>query len=106
MARVILAPEIREDFDRIFEFLFEHTPERAVERIEEIVAALDILQSSPMIGRTVENQSGMRELVISNGAHGYLALYRFMPELDAVFVVAIRSQRELRYRRESNDPDA
>jgi plasmid stabilization system protein ParE len=102
MARVILAPEIREDFDRIFEFLFEHTPERAVERIENIVSAFDILQSSPMIGRPVDNHPGMRELVISNGAHGYLALYRCLPEFDAVFVVAIRSQREQRYRRESS----
>jgi plasmid stabilization system protein ParE len=101
MARIVLAPEIHEDFDRIFEFLFEHTPECAVERIDDIVSALDILQSSPMIGRLVDNYPGMRELVISNGAHGYLALYRFLPEFDAVFVVAIRSQRELRYRRES-----
>ncbi|SAL04253.1 toxin-antitoxin system, toxin component, RelE family [Caballeronia calidae] len=100
MARIVLAPEIREDFDRIFEFFFEHTPERAVERIDDIVSALDILKSSPMIGRPVDNP-GMRELVISNGAHGYLALYRFLPEFDAVFVVAVRSQRELRYRRES-----
>ncbi|WP_250481033.1 MULTISPECIES: type II toxin-antitoxin system RelE/ParE family toxin [unclassified Caballeronia] len=101
MARIVLAPEIHEDFGRIFEFLFEHTPERAVERIDDIVSALDILQSSPMIGRPVDNCPGMRELVISNGAHGYLALYRWSPEFDAVFVVAIRSQRELRYRRES-----
>ncbi|HEY1212574.1 MAG TPA: type II toxin-antitoxin system RelE/ParE family toxin [Bryobacteraceae bacterium] len=101
MARIVLAPEIHEDFDRIFEFLFEHTPERAAECIDDIVSALDILQSSPMIGRPVDNSPGMRELVISNGAHGYLALYRFLPEFDAVFVVAIRSQRELRYRRES-----
>jgi len=101
MAQVVLAPEIREDFDRIFEFLFEHTPEHAVERIDDIVAALGILQSSPMIGRPVDHLSGMRELVISNGAHGYLALYRFMSEFDAVFILAIRSQRELRYPRES-----
>jgi plasmid stabilization system protein ParE len=101
MARVILAQEIGDDFDRIFEFLFEHTPERAAERIADIVSALDILQSSPMIGRPVDNHPGMRELVISNGAHGYLALYRFLPEFVAVFVLAIRSQRELRYRREA-----
>ena len=102
MARIILAPELREDFDRIFEFVFEHSPAHAVERIDDIVAALDILRSSPMIGRPVDHPSGMRELVISNASHGYLALYRFLPEFDAVFVVAIRSQRELRYRRGSS----
>jgi toxin ParE1/3/4 len=103
MARLILAPEIREDFDRIFDFLFKHTPEHAAQRIDDIVCALDVLQSSPLIGRPTESLHGMRELVISTGAHGYLALYRFVPELDAVFVTAIRSQRELRYRRSDDD---
>jgi toxin ParE1/3/4 len=103
MARVMLAPEIREDFDRIFDFLFKHTPEHAAQRIDDIVCALDILHSSPLIGRPPESLHGMRELVISTGAHGYLALYRFVPELDAVFVTAIRSQRELQYRRSDDD---
>lgn len=99
MARIILAPEIRDDFDRIFDFLFKHAPESAATRIDDIVRALDVLQSSPQIGRPVGGASAMRELVISNGTHGYLALYRFIAELDVVLVVAIRSQRELRYRR-------
>jgi plasmid stabilization system protein ParE len=97
MARVVLAPEIRDDFDRIFDFLFQHTPETAAKHIDDIVRALDILQSSPQIGRPVSDT--MRELVISNGAFGYLALYRFVAELDVVLVAAVRSQRELRYRR-------
>ncbi|MDR5784378.1 type II toxin-antitoxin system RelE/ParE family toxin [Caballeronia sp. LZ065] len=102
MARIILAPEIREDFDRIFDFLLEHTPETAATRIDEIVRALDILQSSPQIGRPVGGPSPLRELVISSGTHGYLALYQFVAELDVVLVVAIRSQREVRYRRFSS----
>ena len=102
MARIILAPEIREDFDRIFDFLLEHAPDRAATRIEDIIRALDILQSSPQIGPPVDATSAMRELVISNGTHGYLALYRFVAELDVVLVVAVRSQRELRYRRFSS----
>jgi plasmid stabilization system protein ParE len=99
MARIIFSPEILKDFDRIFDFLFEHSPERAAARIEDIIRALDILQSSPQIGRPADATSAMRELVISNGTHGYLALYRFVAELDVVLVVAIRSQRELRNRR-------
>ncbi|MEC5409405.1 type II toxin-antitoxin system RelE/ParE family toxin [Paraburkholderia sp. MPAMCS5] len=102
MARIILAPEIRADFDRIFDFLFEHAPETASTRIDDIVRALDILQSSPQIGRPVSTASPLRDLVISNGTHGYLALYRFLAELDVVLVVAIRSQRELRYQRFSS----
>ena len=93
MAQIILSAELRGDFDRILDFLFEHAPETAVERIDAIVAALDVLQSSPLIGRPVEN--GKRELVIATGASGYVALYRFVPDLDKVFVLGVRSQREL-----------
>jgi hypothetical protein len=42
---------------------------------------------------------GQRELIISHGASGYLALYRFDPAQDIVFVLAVRSQRERDYKR-------
>jgi toxin ParE1/3/4 len=93
VAQVVLSPRLQGDFDRIFDYLFEHVPETALERVEAIIAALDVLEASPLIGRPVEN--GKRELVISTGASGYLALYRFVPELDTVFVLGVRSQREL-----------
>jgi toxin ParE1/3/4 len=96
VSRVILSPRVREDFDRIFEFLFEHAPEFAAVRIQSIIDAIDILQSSPMIGRPVA--LGQRELVISSGASGYLALYRYDPVKDEVRVLAVRSQRELGYK--------
>jgi hypothetical protein len=35
--------------------------------------------------------------VISFGRSGYVALYRFIPHLDVVSVLAIRHQRELDY---------
>ena len=94
MSRVVLSPRVREDFDRIFEFLFEHAPEYASTRIQAIVDAIDVLQSSPLIGRPVA--FGQRELIISTGASGYLALYRYDPSKDTVFVLAVRSRRELR----------
>ena len=78
---------------RAWFLLLEHVPETTADRIEAIVAALDILESSPLIGRPVEN--GKRELVIATGASGCRALYRHVPELDTVFVLAVRSQREL-----------
>ena len=93
MAQVILSAQLQDDFERIFDFLFQHAPDTAVDRIAAIIAALDVLESSPLIGRPVEN--GKRELVIATGASGYLALYRFVPELDTVFVLGVRSQREL-----------
>jgi toxin ParE1/3/4 len=97
VSRIILAPELRADFDRIFDFLFECAPEYAALRIEAIIEAIDILVTSPLIGRPVA--FGQRELIISTGASGYLALYRYDPMQDTVFILAVRSQRERDYKR-------
>lgn len=66
-------------------------------RIEEIAQSLHVLTLSPLIGRPVKG--GKRELVIGHGSRGYVALYRFVADLDAVFVLAIRSQRERGFKR-------
>ena len=97
MSRVILAAQVRADFDRIFDFLFEHAPEFAALRIDAVIEAIDILETSPLIGRPAA--FGQRELVIATGSSGYLALYRYDPLVDTVFVLAVRSQRELDYKR-------
>ena len=36
----------------------------------------------------------MNELVIGRRTHVYIALYRYVAEIDTVFVLAIRNQRE------------
>ena len=96
MSRIIVAPKVKDDFDRIFDFLLDHAPEYASQRIEAIVAAIDVLALSPLIGRPVA--LGQRELIISTGASGYLALYRYDPLQDTVYVLAVRSQREQQYK--------
>jgi plasmid stabilization system protein ParE len=55
--------------------------------------AVDILLDHPLIGRRVEGE--IRELVISYGKTGYIALYRFLPEQNLIRLLAIRHQREL-----------
>jgi toxin ParE1/3/4 len=95
MARIELATEIQEDFDRILDHLSEHAVEDAPERIREIVQAIDVLQHNPLIGKLVS--ADMRELVIGRRSHGYMALYRYIEQIDTVFVLAIRSQREAGY---------
>lgn len=95
MTRIFLSDKVKADFDWIFDFLFEFAPDTAVRRIEEIVAAIDVLQTSPKIGRPVA--LGQRELVISLGG-GYLALYRYDPINDVAYVLAVKSQRERDYK--------
>ena len=95
MSRVELAPEIAEDFDRILEHLASNAVQDPAQRVREIIAALDVLVQNPLIGRPVANAK--RELVIGRGSDGYVALYRYVPEIDTVFVLAIRNQREAGY---------
>ena len=95
MPRVELAPEVAEDFDRILDHLASHEVENSGQRIGVIIAAVEILAQNPLIGRPVANSKC--ELVIGRRSHGYVALYRYVPEIDAVFVLAIRSQNAAGY---------
>ena len=97
MSRIELAPEVGDDFDRILTHLFEHDAADAKSRIEDIMRAIDVLERNPLIGRCV--RADLRELVIGRRARGYVALYRFVAELDTVFVLAIRGQKEAGYTR-------
>ena len=92
-----MAFEIQQDFDRILDHLSEHAVEDAPGRIREIIQAIDVLQHNPLIGKPVS--ANMRELVIGRKARGYVALYRYIEQIDTVFVLAIRSQREAGYDR-------
>lgn len=96
MARVILLPETSLDFDRIVRHLGAFEVPQPEQRIGEIIAGIEILSANPRIGRPVS--AGQRELVIGQGAHGYVALYRYDELLDVVFVVAIRHQSEAGFR--------
>jgi toxin ParE1/3/4 len=97
MARVELAPEILDDFDRFLDHMARFEVTGAPARIGQIVQAIDILAHSPLIGRPV--RGGKRELVIGRESRGYVAMYRYVARIDTVFVLAIRNQREAGYRR-------
>lgn len=97
MVRIEFAPEIVKDFDRSIDHLERHEAEISGSRLRAIVAAIDILERNPLIGRPATQQ--MRELIIGRDARGYIALYRYLPEIDTVLVLAIRGQRETGYAR-------
>lgn len=91
-----MAPEVGDDFDRIVDHLADLRVENSELRIREIIEAINVLAFNPLIGRPVLNDK--RELVIGRRAHGYLALYRYVVEVDTVFILAIRGQREAGHR--------
>ena len=97
MSRVELAPEVSDDFDRILDHLGEHDAKGAPARIREIIQAFNVLETNPLIGRPAPGEK--RELIIGRRSRGYVALYRFVPEIDTVFILAVRTQREAGYKR-------
>jgi plasmid stabilization system protein ParE len=101
MVRIELAPEVAEDFERILEHLQAFEVADPDERVDEIIAALDILEQNPLIGRPLPGGSDaqLRALIIGRGSRGYVALYSYLPELETVFILAMRSQREAGYAR-------
>jgi plasmid stabilization system protein ParE len=95
MAEVVYARRALADLERLFEFLAETDPDAAAVAVETIQDAIGILERHPLIGRLVEHD--LRELVISRGGTGYLALYDFVEAIDTVLILALRSQREAGY---------
>ena len=49
------------------------------------------------MGRPFEMEPRLRELAIGFGDSGYVALYRYEPGGDAVYVLAFRHQRKAGY---------
>jgi toxin ParE1/3/4 len=95
MSRIELAPEVGDDLDRIFDHLAEHDGDDIPLRIDEIIQAISVLELNPLIGRPVHGDK--RELVIGRRAWGYVALYRYIVEIDTIFVLALRGQKEAGY---------
>lgn len=98
MARIELAPAVGEDFERILDHLERYQVENPAARIHEIIEAIGVLETNPLIGRPAGN--GKLELVIGRRSHGYVALCRYVGEIDTVFVLALRGQREAGFGRE------
>lgn len=95
MARLSYSQRALQDLERLTDFLLESDPQAALATIDLIEEAVNVLKRHPQIGRSV--QEGLRELVISRGRTGYVALYSFEAVHDACLILAVRHQREAGY---------
>jgi len=95
VARVVYSPNAVANLERAFAYLADVAPDAALAASRAISTAVEILEHHPLVGRIVRGD--LRELVISFGRTGYIALYRFLPASGEVRILAIRHQRELDY---------
>jgi plasmid stabilization system protein ParE len=95
MARVQVTSRALLDLDRLFEFVATENLVRARLQMLSVRRAFELLADHPHLGRTVED--GRRELILSRGTNGYIALCRWLPVENVVMILAVKHQREAGY---------
>lgn len=101
--QVLFSPEAEDDLQRLFDHALEReldsatgdldVPLRAIEAIRQ---ACRLLETTPFSCRKVGDGAFVRELVISCGATGYVALFEIL-DAQVVLIGAVRHQRESDY---------
>ncbi|MFD1555192.1 type II toxin-antitoxin system RelE/ParE family toxin [Paraburkholderia silviterrae] len=96
----------RDDLERLYGFLLQRDVEAAARALEAIRKAADLLSSFPFTCRKVDDANPfLRELVISFGGSGYVALFEIEGEPAGeaasadqvnryITILAVRHQRE------------
>lgn len=94
--QVRFTEEAAADLERLYDFLLDanhgdwSVAERALQAIRD---ALGLLERSPFSCRKAGDDAFLRELIVSFGASGYVALFD-IDDSETVTVLAVRHQRE------------
>ena len=84
----------REDIKRLYAFLLVHDLQAAKHALEAISKAIELLKIFPFTCRKAQADTPfIRELIISFGSNGYVALFEIEEE-KTVTILAVRHQRE------------
>ncbi len=97
MPQVIVTQGAAEGLERCRRFLTVKAPEAARRAGQAIEQQFLLLESAPDIGRPFPEMPELRELVITFGDSGYVALYLHESAEDVVYVLAFRHQKEAGY---------
>ncbi|MBO6036061.1 MAG: type II toxin-antitoxin system RelE/ParE family toxin [Acetobacter sp.] len=101
MPQVIFTSGALQDIKYCRRVLELKSPEAAFRSQQVIQQRFLLLETTPLIGRVFlsSHKLELRELIIPFGNSGYIALYRYEPEKELVFILAFRHQKEFSYRR-------
>jgi len=88
--RVIITEGAAEGLERCRKFLAAKVREAARQAGQVIEQQFLLLETTPDIGRPLPEMPALRELVITFGDSGYVALYRHEPADNAVYILAFR----------------
>ena len=82
--------------ERLVEFLLSQDADAALATGEIIQDGIMLLARHPEVGHPTAEKN-IRELVISRGNTGYIALYEYIETRDTVVILGLRHQREAGY---------
>ncbi len=86
--------EAKDDLNRLYAFLLKQNKQSAEHALEAIKKAVELLKTFPFTCRKAQlDNPFLRELVISFGKNGYIALFD-IEEGQTVTILAVRHQRE------------
>ena len=97
MPRVILTEGAAQGLERCRQFLAEKSSQAARRAGQAIERQFVLLETNPDIGRPLADLPELRELVIGFGDSGYVTLYRHELEINTVYLLAFRHQKEAGY---------
>ncbi len=93
MIKIVYQDRACEDIICLVDFLMVSDVDAALATLGIIGDGVLVLKNHPEIGRPTENDV-LRELFISRGRTGYIALYEFDQLRDIVIVLKVKHQRE------------
>ena len=101
--QVVFSPEAQDDLERLFDHVLERELNRATgdleipaRAIESIQQACQLLEHSPFSCRKAGQSPFLRELIISFGNSGYVAMFEIR-DSNQVIIGAVRHQHESDY---------
>ena len=97
MPRVIITENAALGLERCRRFLAEKDRSATIKAAQVIEKQFSRLETEPESGRPVENHLDLREVIISFGNTGYVALYHYSVTTDSVLILAFRHQKEIGY---------
>ena len=97
MPRLVITEGASVGLEKCRRFLATKNPLASTRAAQAIKQHFNLLASTPLIGRPLEDLPELRELVIAFGDSGYVTLYRYDNSIDTVFILAFRHQKEAGY---------
>lgn len=94
MAQLIWLPESLTDVQRLHTFLCSKNPEAAAKAALVILNTAAVLESNPLLGRIMPDDTGRRELFAPFGAGAYVLRYKLLD--DNPVIIRVWHSREFR----------